>query len=73
MHKHAQVVDSVIIEYERLDTQALYYNSYDFERGDYGLRPSTHQTRASTHDYFEVADMHECLLYPATRTYPYGG
>ena len=28
MHKHAQVVDNVIIESERSDTQALYYNPY---------------------------------------------
>ena len=37
-------------------------------RGGYGLSPSTRLTRASTQGYFEVADMHEYLLDPATRT-----
>jgi hypothetical protein len=38
------------------------------ERGGYGLSYSTRLTRASTHGYFEVADMLDYLLYPATRT-----
>ncbi len=43
------------------------------ERGGYGLSRSTHLARASTHGYFEVADMHDYLMYPATRENPYGG